>query len=230
MAQKNANVLLQGKRIRFVHPHPDDSISDSQLYGHDADKALLTVGEEGRNPENRLAEEKAAAAILGFKDVRLYPGRDGHVTEDIDALAQMVAEDAVDDKVDVLVSTLFVDHPDHIAATQVTIEAAKRAAKIGHAVGVLLVHHDSGGEYTTEAAPGTMERAFAAARQHRSQWRFQDGIHEDWPIVPGGFSMHPDDLDSLQPYPLMRDASYTYYSPAEIMLANVAEAIQVSTR
>jgi len=227
MAQKNANSLLKGKRIRFIHPHPDDSIADSQLYGHDADEALLTRGEKGRNPKHRVAEEQAAAAILGFKGVILYPGRDGYVKEDVDELARMIADDAIRDGVDVLASTLFTDHPDHIATTKITIEAARRMARVGRAVGVLLIRHGNEGEYTTEATQESVTRAFQAANQHR-QWRMRPHIHEDWPVV-GGTSIHPDDLAALQPYPLLRDASYTWLPP-EHFLVEQAESLALAAR
>lgn len=229
MAHKNANTLLRDKRTRFVHAHPDDSISDSQLYGHNADEALITLGEKGGDPKVRLKEEEAAAKILGFKKVLTYPGRDGHVQEDIDTLVDMIAHDAIRDKVEVLATTLFTDHDDHIAVKELVLKAAQRMARVGNAVGVLLIHHSSDGEYTTEATQESITRAFQAGLQHQSQWDMRPGIHEDW-AVRGGVSVPHDTLAVLEErYPLTRDASYAWLPP-EYFLADQNESLALAAR
>ncbi len=227
MTRHNVIEKVAGRRIRLVTAHPDDSIWYTSLIAGSAyaDEALQTVGEAGK-PGNRLAEEKAAAAVLNLQQILVYPGRDGHLQDDVDAIIRPLAEDAIKDGIDVLVGNALIDHPDHQAAGMIAIKAARLAAGLGYPMDVLLLHHYDEGEHWAEATPDSTRRTFLAAKEHGSQWRSQNGTYQDWPAVPGDFSMHSEDLASLEPYPLRRNASYTHLSTEALIMPAAHEVIR----
>lgn len=230
MTKQQTAELVKGKRLRVITAHPDDSLWYTKLVAESeyADEALLTAGTRGKDVRIeagvgsrvkdgwRLREEKAAARILGFRQVLLYEGLDGELKEYIDSLVPQVAQEAERDSIDIFAASTFTDHPDHLAATDIAIRAAQTAAQAGYPIGVLLIRPDLEGDYCSEATPQSMAQTFRAARKHETQWRMAEGPHDDWPMVPGGLSMHPDDLASLELYPFLRDATYTWLSPHQI--------------
>jgi len=218
MKEKFTQDILRGKNAWLVAAHPDDSLWHTSVIREAArvDERLLTAGEKGINPERRIDEEIAAAKILGIKEVVVYDGHDEELSGEIDQLASRLVEDVLSSgrPVDVLIGNLFSDHHtgDHLAAGEIVVEAARRLAKVGRAVGVLLLNPDNDGEYTSRVTPADMEKTFRAARKHR-QWRMHDEMSEDSVITPAGYSMHREDYEALQRYPLTHDASYTWLPP-----------------
>jgi LmbE family N-acetylglucosaminyl deacetylase len=109
-------------RVLVVAPHPDDEILGCggaiALHGRRGDHvavALVTGGEGGGDPRQRVEESTAAAGLLGPTHVVCLGSRDGAVSEDRELagrLAQAVArvEPAV-----VYAPSPFEMHPDHLA-------------------------------------------------------------------------------------------------------------------
>lgn len=221
--------LLTSRRTRFVLSHPDDSALHAPLqasqYTSYVDLALLTRGEQGKQPKhiNRVQQEKAAASVLGIQAIQLYNGRDGRVNRQVKRLARAIGRDAVHDDIQVLVSSVLSDHTDHLAAGEVAIRAGQYALRRGHDIAVLLLRDDYQGEYLAENTPETLQQAFRALRYHEGQFRMHDGVHADWPITAGGYSMHPDDLDELLRYPQLQgdNVTYTHLAGAALAVATI---------
>ncbi len=142
----------QPQRILVVLAHPDDpeffcgaSIARWVREGHQVIYWLLTCGDKGASdaavvPDElcdlRHIEQRAAAAILGVKQVNFLGYPDGYLIPDL-KLRREVTRIIRVEKPDILVTcdpeNLFVgdnriNHPDHRAAGQVALDAVFPAA------------------------------------------------------------------------------------------------------
>jgi len=141
------------QRILVILAHPDDpeffcgaTLARWAKAGHEISYTLLTCGDKGRNDNNRHipgdelcalrhTEQRAAADVLGVKDVRFLEREDGTLVPDLD-LRREVVRAIRQFKPDVLVTcdpqnlfaTYGLNHPDHRAAGQVTLDAVFPAA------------------------------------------------------------------------------------------------------
>lgn len=140
------------QRILVVLAHPDDpeffcgaTLARWAAAGHQIVYWLLTCGDKGAqdptiNPDElcsqRVTEQKAAAAVLGVKDVHFLGYPDGELTPDL-ALRRDITRIIRQERPDVLVTcdplTLFsfgsrINHPDHRAAGQAALDAVFPAA------------------------------------------------------------------------------------------------------
>lgn len=142
----------QPQQILVILAHPDDpeffcgaSIARWVRDGHQVSYWLLTCGDKGVQdavmaPEElcnlRHEEQRAAADVLGVKRVNFLGYPDGYLTADL-KLRKEVTRIIRMEKPDILITcdpeTLFagenrINHPDHRAAGQVTLDAVFPAA------------------------------------------------------------------------------------------------------
>ena len=141
------------QHILVILAHPDDpeffcgaTLARWAKAGHEISYYLLTCGDKGRNDNNRHipgnqlralrhSEERAAAAVLGVKDVHFLDRDDGTLIPDLN-LRREVVRIIRQFKPDVLVTcdpqnlfaTYGLNHPDHRAAGQVVLDAVFPAA------------------------------------------------------------------------------------------------------
>ncbi len=139
--------------ILVVLAHPDDpeffcgaTLALWASQGHKIDYCLLTCGDKGRNEHNRdlpaealceirHAEQNAAAKILGVRSVNFLANEDGCLVPDL-ALRRDICREIRRHRPDVVVTcdpqNLFasygLNHPDHRAAGQATLDAIFPAA------------------------------------------------------------------------------------------------------
>jgi LmbE family N-acetylglucosaminyl deacetylase len=141
------------RNILVVLAHPDDpeffcgaTIARWTAAGHKVSYCLLTCGDKGTQdrsltPEDlccmRQTEQRAAAAVLGVHSVRFLGYPDGYLVPDID-LRRTVTRVIRQERPDVLVTCdptmLYVresllNHPDHRAAGQATLDAVYPPAR-----------------------------------------------------------------------------------------------------
>ena len=141
------------QRILVILAHPDDpeffcgaTLARWAKAGHEISYFLLTCGDKGRNDNNRHIpgdelcalrhdEERAAANVLGVREVNFLDKEDGYLVADL-ALRREVVRIIRQAKPDVLVAcdpqnlfaTYGLNHPDHRAAGQVVLDAVFPAA------------------------------------------------------------------------------------------------------
>ena len=140
------------QRILVVLAHPDDpeffcgaTIVRWTLAGHQVVYWLLTCGDKGASDPmidtgelcvDRHVEQHAAAAILGVNEVHFLDYPDGYLVPDLE-LRREITRIIRLERPDILVTcdpkTLYVgdnrlNHPDHRAAGQATIDAVFPAA------------------------------------------------------------------------------------------------------
>jgi LmbE family N-acetylglucosaminyl deacetylase len=141
------------QRILVILAHPDDpeffcgaTLTRWARAGHEIIYYLLTCGDKGRNDNNRHIpgdqlcalrheEERAAAAVLGTKEVYFLDRDDGYLVPDLKLRCEVVRI-IRQFKPDVLVTcdpqnlyaTYGLNHPDHRAAGQVVLDAVFPAA------------------------------------------------------------------------------------------------------
>jgi len=141
------------QQILVILAHPDDpeffcgaSLARWAQAGHEITYVLLTCGDKGRNDNNRHipgselcalrhTEERAAADVLGVKDIHFLDREDGYLVPDL-TLRRDVVRLIRQFKPDVLVtcdpqflySPFGLNHPDHRAAGQVVLDAVFPAA------------------------------------------------------------------------------------------------------
>ncbi len=141
------------QKILVILAHPDDpeffcgaTLARWAAAGHTIHYCLLTCGDKGApegdyHPDqlcaDRVEEQRAAASVLGVKNVRLLSNPDGYLVPDL-ALRLEVTRIIRQEKPDILVTCdpLFLysfggirlNHPDHRAAGQVVLDAAFPAA------------------------------------------------------------------------------------------------------
>jgi LmbE family N-acetylglucosaminyl deacetylase len=140
------------KQILVILAHPDDpeffcgaTIARWCAAGHDVRYVLFTTGQKGASsldvsPEKltaiRIAEQNAAAAVLGVRSVEFLDYVDGEIFPDLE-MRKKVVRMIRRWKPEILVTSdplnLFptdnrINHPDHRAAGQAVVDAAFPAA------------------------------------------------------------------------------------------------------
>ena len=144
--------LPERKTIAVIMAHPDDAeficagtVAKWADDGHDVVYVIVTNGDKGshdptlsleRLAEIREAEQRAAAAILGVKDVIFLRRPDGLVVADLDLRRELVRvirrlrPDTVvcGDPTVYWVGSEYINHPDHRATAEVTLAALYPAA------------------------------------------------------------------------------------------------------
>ena len=133
-------------KIMVILAHPDDpeffcgaTINRWAKSGHEIHYLLLTLGDKGGDktvsPEEliktRQKEQKAAAEILGVKNIRFLNHEDGYLIADLNLRKEIVREirkTAPDIVVGCDPTNYFtrpgaVNHPDHRAAGQAVVDA-----------------------------------------------------------------------------------------------------------
>lgn len=141
------------QKILVILAHPDDpeffcgaSVARWVRAGHHITYCLLTCGDKGTKDlalgsdelcSIRQAEQRAAARILGVEDVRFLNHPDGYLVPDI-TLRRDITRVIRTVRPDILVTcdpqTLFtanagLNHPDHRAAGQATLDAVFPSAR-----------------------------------------------------------------------------------------------------
>lgn len=141
------------QRILVILAHPDDpeffcgaSIARWTQAGHHVEYCLLTCGDKGTKDRSietrelcnvRQEEQSAAAAVLGVNHVRFLNYEDGYLVPSLD-LRRDITRVIRQIRPDILVTcdprTLFaggnrLNHPDHRAAGQATLDAVFPAAR-----------------------------------------------------------------------------------------------------
>ncbi len=141
------------QRILIILAHPDDpeffcgaSIARWTNAGHHVEYCLLTCGDKGTKDRSietrelcsiRQEEQRAAAAVLGVNKVRFLNYEDGYLVPSLD-LRRDITRVIRQIRPDILVTcdprTLFaggsrLNHPDHRAAGQATLDAVFPAAR-----------------------------------------------------------------------------------------------------
>ncbi len=141
------------QKILVVLAHPDDpeffcgaTIAKWVSSGHHVTYCLLTSGDKGTKDRNltsemlseiRQKEQEAAAKILGVNDVRFLNYQDGYLVPDLKLrrdITRVIRQERPDVVVTCDPATLFFDdkrinHPDHRAAGQATLDAIFPAAR-----------------------------------------------------------------------------------------------------
>lgn len=142
----------QAKKILVILAHPDDpeffcgaTLARWVDAGHEVNYLLLTRGDKGSNDpltnpgdlmSLRMIEQRAAADVLGVKEVTFLSYLDGYVIPDLEMRKEVVRH-IRRLKPDIIVTSdpqnyynrgLYINHSDHRAAGQVTIEAVFPAA------------------------------------------------------------------------------------------------------
>jgi LmbE family N-acetylglucosaminyl deacetylase len=141
------------QHILVILAHPDDpeffcgaTLARWAKAGHEISYVLLTCGDKGRNDNNRdipgdqlcalrHTEQRAAADVIGVKEVHFLEREDGTLVSDLN-LRREVVRIIRQFKPDVLVTcdpqnlfaTYGLNHPDHRAAGQVVLDAVFPAA------------------------------------------------------------------------------------------------------
>jgi len=133
--------------ILIILAHPDDpeffmgaTIARWTRMGHRVRYLLLTHGDKGGNdlsllPDElarlRVVEQKNAAAILGVEQVHFMNYSDGYLVPDLGIrreVTRMIRKEQPDilvscDPTNLFVSNHYINHPDHRAAGQITVDA-----------------------------------------------------------------------------------------------------------
>ena len=134
------------KKIMVILAHPDDpefflggTIAAWSEQGHEVSYLLLTKGQRGVSPEYpdpallgdvRVREQQNAAAILGVSKVDYLDYQDGYLVPDIEARKKVARE--IRRTRPNIVATFDpmliyqrgrINHPDHRAAGQITLDA-----------------------------------------------------------------------------------------------------------
>jgi LmbE family N-acetylglucosaminyl deacetylase len=141
------------QRILVVLAHPDDpeffcggSIARWFKAGHHVSYCLLTCGDKGTNnrkitPDElctlRQNEQRAAAAVLGVKQVHFLDHPDGYLMPDLELrkeITRVIRQEQPDvlvtcDPTNLYVRETYLNHPDHRAAGQATLDAVFPAAR-----------------------------------------------------------------------------------------------------
>ncbi len=140
------------QKILIILAHPDDpeffcgaTIAKWVREGHQVVYWLLTCGDKGVNDQQvyleklcktRYEEQKAAAAILGVKSVNFLDYPDGYLVPDLRLrrdITRIIRVEKPDilvtcDPENFIVADSRINHPDHRAAGQATLDAAFPAA------------------------------------------------------------------------------------------------------
>ena len=141
------------QRILVILAHPDDpeffcggSIARWTHAGHRVSYCLLTCGDKGTQDRSitpdalcslRQEEQNAAAAVLGVDQVQFLDYPDGYLVPDIQLrrdITRVIREEQPDvlvtcDPTNLYVKETYLNHPDHRAAGQATLDAVFPAAR-----------------------------------------------------------------------------------------------------
>lgn len=141
------------QRILVILAHPDDpeffcggTIARWTLAGHQVAYCLLTCGDKGTKDRSltsaalcslRQEEQRSAAAILGVHDVRFLDYPDGYLVPDMNLrkeITRVIRQEQPDilvtcDPTNLYVRETYLNHPDHRAAGQATLDAVFPAAR-----------------------------------------------------------------------------------------------------
>jgi LmbE family N-acetylglucosaminyl deacetylase len=140
------------ERILIVLAHPDDAeffcgatLAKWAREGKELRYLLLTCGEKGSDdpamtPETisavRQAEQRAAAQVIGVKDVVFLNYRDGELSNTLDLRREIVREIrrfrprlvVTSDPMAYFMGNSYINHPDHRTAGAAVLEAVSPAA------------------------------------------------------------------------------------------------------
>ena len=141
------------RSILVILAHPDDpeffcgaSIAKWVKEGNTVSYCLLTKGDKGVNEnfkggtnirEIRIREQKKAASKLGVERINFLDVEDGYIVPDL-GLRRKITGEIRKNKPDIVVTCdptnffihdTYINHPDHRAAGQVTIDAVFPAAQ-----------------------------------------------------------------------------------------------------
>jgi len=201
------------EHVLVVLAHPDDpeffcggTLALWAQQGWVIDYCLLTRGDKGADDaaadpaalaQVREQEQRAAAAVLGVRSVRFLDQPDGYLTADL-ALRKQVVRVLRQARPDIVVtcdptnffpSDRYINHPDHRAAGQATLDAVFPASGSALFFPELLSEEGLQAHRIRQvyvAMPqtantfidvtGTLERKIAALREHRSQIPDQAGL------------------------------------------------------
>jgi LmbE family N-acetylglucosaminyl deacetylase len=141
------------QRILVILAHPDDpeffcggTIARWINAGHHVSYCLLTCGDKGTNNREltpdvlcstRQTEQRAAAAVLGVHQVRFLDYPDGYLVPDLELrkeITRVIRQEQPDvlvtcDPTNLYVRETYLNHPDHRAAGQATLDAVFPAAR-----------------------------------------------------------------------------------------------------
>ena len=141
------------QRILVILAHPDDpeffcggTIARWVLAGHQISYCLLTCGDKGTSDRSltpdalciqRQSEQMAAAAVLGVHQVRFLDCPDGYLVPDLELrkeVTRVIRQEQPDvlvtcDPTNLYVRETYLNHPDHRAAGQATLDAVFPAAR-----------------------------------------------------------------------------------------------------
>jgi LmbE family N-acetylglucosaminyl deacetylase len=141
------------QHILVILAHPDDpeffcggTIARWVQAGHKVSYCLLTCGEKGTKDRTittdtlcsiRQKEQHTAAAILGVNDVRFLDHPDGYLVPDLELrkeITRVIRQAQPDvlvtcDPTNLYVRETYLNHPDHRAAGQATLDAVFPAAR-----------------------------------------------------------------------------------------------------
>jgi len=212
------------ERVLVVLAHPDDpefycggTVARWGAEGREVCYCLLTRGDKGADesdadPERmarlREAEQRAAAGVLGVREVIFLNHPDGYLVPDLQLRKEVAgvirrfqpAIVVTCDPTNFFPSSTYINHPDHRAAGQATLDAVFPAAGSGmffpelerdqglkpHKVRQVYV---AGAVYPNTAVDVTayVDRKIAALREHKSQIREPEGLEErirQWLLDP----------------------------------------------
>ena len=141
------------QHILVILAHPDDpeffcggTIARWVQAGHKVSYCLLTCGEKGTKDRTistdtlcsiRQQEQHTAAAVLGVEDIRFLDHPDGYLVPDLDLrkeITRVIRQAQPDvlvtcDPTNLYVRETYLNHPDHRAAGQATLDAVFPAAR-----------------------------------------------------------------------------------------------------
>ena len=200
-------------RVLVVLAHPDDpefycggTVARWAAEGRYVAYCLLTRGDKGadesgtdpvRMAATREQEQRAAAAVLGVAEVQFLGHEDGYLVADLPLRREIVGvirrvrPDIVltCDPTNFFPSDRYINHPDHRAAGQATLDAVFPASGSALFFPELLSEEGLQAHRIRQvyvAMPqtantfidvtGTLERKIAALREHRSQIPDQAGL------------------------------------------------------
>jgi len=194
------------KRILVILAHPDDpeffcgaTIAKWTGEGHEVNYCLLTKGDKGFNEQfkikteiirTRIKEQKRAAAILGVHNITFLNNEDGYLIPDlllrkeITGVIRKIKPDIVVtcDPTNYFIRDTYINHPDHRAAGQSTIDAVFPAVQNAYFFPDLIENKNLTPHYVEEVwlslpnHPNTImnvtkfwEKKISALLEHQSQ-------------------------------------------------------------
>ncbi|HEX6506691.1 MAG TPA: PIG-L deacetylase family protein [Chloroflexota bacterium] len=205
---------MANRRILMVVPHPDDAelscAASVARWVREGDTAILVVATDGARGgkyqgavqdtvvETRRAEQRQAAAVVGFEEVRFLGFPDGELDDGPDlrgALVEQIRQLRPDvalilDPLTVIYRNSYVNHRDHRMLGMAMLDALyPEASNAGffpeqlergleiHKVPELLLANSAEPNYAVDVTE-TLEVRFDALRRHESQLRLWPGNGE----------------------------------------------------